>query len=280
MANKRLVQKASKKTSLPTVEASPAKGGGSRDNVGGEDSISLDESLTMVAGEGTSVTSKEDAIFGEVGDIFMVPMAKGADEVQVVKTLNAEKSNEKGKEKDKLKSQDSSRRASMALSQLSQSLSAAPAYGTSKKEGMGPPATPRKIVRSVSSSYPATSSVSAEVSIASTATSTRSGTTSPDKALGPGGTRFSARQAAKAASNAEAKSPSTSVDPSGSNKKASGEKEKTSAKKSESLSILKDCRIFVDVRTDDGEEAGSLFVEMLESLGAKVRFFVTPKSPS
>jgi len=41
----------------------------------------------------------------------------------------------------------------------------------------------------------------------------------------------------------------------------------------ESLKILHDCVIFVDVRTDDGDEAGSLFVEMLEGVGAKVHFF-------
>ncbi|KAI0684857.1 hypothetical protein C8T65DRAFT_593178 [Cerioporus squamosus] len=36
------------------------------------------------------------------------------------------------------------------------------------------------------------------------------------------------------------------------------------------LGVLKDCRIFVDVRTDEGDDAGGLFVEMLESLGAKI----------
>jgi hypothetical protein len=36
------------------------------------------------------------------------------------------------------------------------------------------------------------------------------------------------------------------------------------------LDILKDCVIFVDVRTEDGEDAGSLFVDMLRGLGAKV----------
>jgi hypothetical protein len=41
----------------------------------------------------------------------------------------------------------------------------------------------------------------------------------------------------------------------------------------ESLKILQDCVIFVDVRTDDGDEAGSLFVEMLEGVGAKVLSF-------
>jgi len=37
------------------------------------------------------------------------------------------------------------------------------------------------------------------------------------------------------------------------------------------LKFLKDCVVYVDVRTDDGDDAGSLFVEMLESAGAKVR---------
>jgi hypothetical protein len=36
------------------------------------------------------------------------------------------------------------------------------------------------------------------------------------------------------------------------------------------LDILKDCVIFVDVKTEDGEDAGSLFVDMLKGLGAKV----------
>ncbi|CCA72274.1 hypothetical protein PIIN_06208 [Serendipita indica DSM 11827] len=36
------------------------------------------------------------------------------------------------------------------------------------------------------------------------------------------------------------------------------------------LDILKDCIIYVDVRTEDGEDAGSLFVDMLRGLGAKI----------
>jgi hypothetical protein len=34
--------------------------------------------------------------------------------------------------------------------------------------------------------------------------------------------------------------------------------------------VLKDCIIFVDVRTEDGDDAGGLFVEMLKGLGARV----------
>ena len=34
--------------------------------------------------------------------------------------------------------------------------------------------------------------------------------------------------------------------------------------------VLKDCIVFVDVRTEDGDDAGGLFVEMLKRLGARV----------
>lgn len=37
-----------------------------------------------------------------------------------------------------------------------------------------------------------------------------------------------------------------------------------------SLDVLNKCTIFVDVKTEDGEDAGALFVDMLRSLGAKV----------
>ena len=40
--------------------------------------------------------------------------------------------------------------------------------------------------------------------------------------------------------------------------------------KPSSLKVLKSCTMFVDVRTDDGDDAGGLFVDMLKGLGAKV----------
>ncbi|KAF9652071.1 hypothetical protein BDM02DRAFT_3089975 [Thelephora ganbajun] len=40
-------------------------------------------------------------------------------------------------------------------------------------------------------------------------------------------------------------------------------------KKAPVLKILKSCVVFVDVRTDEGDEAGGLFVEMLKGLGAR-----------
>lgn len=37
-----------------------------------------------------------------------------------------------------------------------------------------------------------------------------------------------------------------------------------------SLDVLKDCIIFVDIRTEEGEDAAALFVDMLRALGARV----------
>ena len=39
-----------------------------------------------------------------------------------------------------------------------------------------------------------------------------------------------------------------------------------------SLDVLKNCIIFVDVRTEEGEDAAALFVDMLRGLGARVCF--------
>lgn len=47
----------------------------------------------------------------------------------------------------------------------------------------------------------------------------------------------------------------------------------SSVTKQSSLKVLKSCTIFVDVRTDDGDDAGGLFVDMLRGLGAKVCTF-------
>ncbi|KAH9946435.1 hypothetical protein B0H21DRAFT_883686 [Amylocystis lapponica] len=39
---------------------------------------------------------------------------------------------------------------------------------------------------------------------------------------------------------------------------------------SASMAVLKECTIFVDVRTDDGDNAGALFVDMLKGMGARI----------
>ena len=50
-------------------------------------------------------------------------------------------------------------------------------------------------------------------------------------------------------------------------------------KKAPVLKILKSCVVFVDVRTDEGDEAGGLFVEMLKGLGARVSPDLTHRIP-
>ncbi|KAF8518021.1 hypothetical protein BU17DRAFT_49342 [Hysterangium stoloniferum] len=37
-----------------------------------------------------------------------------------------------------------------------------------------------------------------------------------------------------------------------------------------SLDVLKNCIIFVDVRTEEGEDASALFIDMLRGLGARI----------
>ncbi|KAF8897084.1 hypothetical protein CPB84DRAFT_1781523 [Gymnopilus junonius] len=148
----------------------------------------------------------------------------------------------KGKEQSSSKLSDASRRVSMVSHALSQSLNMPPPPPHTRGL-MGPPATPPSGRRSASSSYPSTSA----------------GENSPST-----GTRSSAR-IAKAAEQMKTK-------PGADGHVSAGKKGLTPPPNPavEALKVLKDCVIFVDVKTDDGEEAGSLFVEMLEGVGARV----------
>jgi len=267
-ANRRLVQKASRKTTLPTVEASPVKGGSNNvlsGSVGSEDDILDSFSLTSGSGGLEGITAADN-----MNNMSSMPSSEENDRVHASGGIDGKKSAEKGKERERSKPKDSSRRASMALSQLSESLCTTSSSSPKAKVIMGPPATPRKVARSVSSTYPSPSKLVSEEPAAGTDITTATSSTSPDRSWGSGGKRSSARQAAKAALNAETKSPSMAGF-FGPAQKGGTDKEKLSARKAETWGVLKDCKIFVDVRTDDGEEAGSLFMEMLENLGAKVR---------
>ncbi|RDB25296.1 hypothetical protein Hypma_007549 [Hypsizygus marmoreus] len=223
-ARARSMQKASRKTSLPSVMASPVKGGGSDGTVADDD----DDDMAVVAGTGaeSSADSKKDV---------------SADVPTTGPTTS-----EKGKEKERPAEawrMNASMRVSLASQALSQSLSPLP----SKETGlMGPPATPagRSGMRSTSSSYPSTSSAGKAPERVSP--NTRSMTMALRSA--PGGLEKTRGGVGGHISSGK----------------------KTAAEAPESLKILKDCVIFVDVRTDDGDEAGSLFVEMLESVGARI----------
>jgi len=192
------VPKVSRKTSLPSVMASPIKGNGTADVV-----------------EEAEAYADESAV-----------------------PITAEKGHPARK--------SPSRRVSLASQALSQSLGSLPPKQT---KVMGPPATPpnrRPGLRSSSSSYPSSTS-SAFRQVTSNTTTVRSAPSAFGKVKGGVGGHVSGKPA-------EHTTTASSV-------------------VSESLKILDDCVIFVDVRTDDGDDAGSLFVEMLEGVGAKVCFF-------
>jgi len=221
VGGRRVVQKASRKTSLPSVVASPVKGGEQ------DPDATIPDYCMHDTGESAA------------GDVFLAPSSEPK--------KSSENSKGKGKEKDSTSDSwlsNASRRVSMASQALSQSLNSLPPPTIGGL--MGPPATPpgrRGGVRSSSSSYPSTSGASSG---------------SPTNTFG---TRSSARIAKAVASGLmQAGKKAASESPAGA----------STTSVPDSLKILKDCVIFVDVRTDDGDEAGSLFVEMLESVGAKV----------
>ena len=133
-------------------------------------------------------------------------------------------------------------RASSALHALSQSLSALPETPT-KLVAVGT----RTGLRSSSSMYHAASG---------------SGSGSGPKSAAD------LKHKGKVEEGADGAAPQRSV-PSKSEIAASPMEEGSAGKKS-ALKVLKKCAIFVDVRTDDGDDAGSLFVDMLKGLGARV----------
>lgn len=206
------VLKASRKTSLSSVMASPVKGNGTAGDV---EEAEMD-------------TSDFDPAHSSQTDVLSASSLATSGETEPPARNSP------------------SRRVSLASQALSQSLNSLPATQT---QVMGPPTTPRNRrpgLRSSSSSYPSTSSASH--SVASDTTALRSAPTAPGKVKGGIGGHVSSGR------SGEHVSASSSMVP-------------------ESLKILQDCVIFVDVRTDDGDEAGSLFVEMLEGVGAKVLSF-------
>ncbi|KAF5380535.1 hypothetical protein D9615_004724 [Tricholomella constricta] len=210
----RTLQKASRKTSLPSVMASPVKGGDGGDAT---DVAHNDEQEPEV---GSSTT-----VFADQG----LPL------------------NDKGKGKER--SADSwrsnaSRRVSLASQALSQSLNELPSKASPGL--MGPPMTPtRKGTRSASSTYP-----SSEAFMPSGGDGERLSPSTRSVTMGLRNAALSVSKSGAGTSKISAAS--------------------AASRATEALKVLKDCVIFVDVRTDDGDEAGSLFVEMLEGVGARI----------
>jgi hypothetical protein len=183
--------KVSQQTSLPSVMASPVKGGAG--------SSAIDDSDVEM--QAVEVTDAADVTIPDVSSLDDEALFGPSD------------TDGKGKEKAndvENRNKDRFRRASLAHEALSQSLNSLPIE--TPKEVMGPPATPprRAGLRSSSSTYPSSS-------VSSSAAATND----------------------------------------------TKEEKKT-------LKILQDCKVFVDVRNQDGQDVGSWFIDGLKDLGARV----------
>jgi hypothetical protein len=137
---------------------------------------------------------------------------------------------------------------------LSQSLSILPTAKPPTKGLMGPPPTPPG-VGNISNR-----STGSNASGASSA--------SPSQAGPSGATRSSARIARSASARATMKS---GTDGHASSSKGTADATSPLAPAPKTQKILDGCVIFVDVKTEAGDEAGSVFVTMLEDLGGRVR---------
>jgi hypothetical protein len=223
----------SKRTPLPMVLGSPVKGGQGADAM-------VDENEVGEAAR-TSVTE-------EASDNNSMASAN----ISTATVLVDDSAPTEGSGKGKLKETrpDASRRLSSLSYALSRSVNALPSANPPTKGLMGPPATPPSIGnRSTGSNASGASSAS------------------PSQAGPSGATRSSARIAKSAPALTKTKA-GTDGHASSSNKGAADASAPTPSP--ETRKILDGCVIFVDVKTEDGDEAGSVFVKMLEDLGARV----------
>jgi hypothetical protein len=240
VGKRRAFEKVSKKSSLPVVEASPVKGSESSRGVDGKpDELPLPSMNHMFPTTSTSLEKDSSRAAVPAVPVGVEPMNLQGSLIGDVDIPRAD-----GKVDDNLADagetelpdvwKDASRRASLASQFLQQTLAVLPST---------PP--------------PGSSKSTAVVRPPSSSQGTRSGlrsSSSLDVA--------SSESAPRAASNG----PEVRAHASHSDTTAVA----SSATKLSSLKVLKSCTIFVDVRTDDGDDAGGLFVDMLRGLGAKV----------
>ncbi|KAI0918908.1 hypothetical protein AcV5_001967 [Taiwanofungus camphoratus] len=223
LSQRRVVQKASRETSLPVVQGSPVKGGTKGEGCADAKDMGFDG----LPAENEQLAVFENPISTDAAGVYEAAMTQ----------IGSQVSDKSGTTH---RRDDASRRASLASQHLSQSLSSLPetppSFATSSQIS-APSTTPGKgkvILRAASSSYPSDSQ-----------TSTHNAPGATTKAAGSGA-HVSAKKVTESAN-----APVASGSPG-------------------SLAVLKECTIFVDVRTDDGDDAGALFVDMLKGMGARV----------
>jgi hypothetical protein len=233
VGKKRPFEKVSKKSSLPVVEGSPVKACGSMQTLD-SDEPPLPSTTEILAA--TLSSRKEDNDQEEAPAVMAAVEPMNLQDViaEHVSVLGFDKSSaEDGQAESADMWKDASRRASLASQFLQQTLAVLPSTPPpAKASGSKLKATER----SQSSSQ-----------------RTRSGLRS-----GSNSDVVSSRSAPRTLPNGPVVSAHVS-------------KPSSTTATSSSLKVLKSCTIFVDVRTDDGDDAGGLFVDMLKGLGAKVR---------
>ena len=259
----RVFARASKKTSLPVVEGSPVKPGGSAD---GGDGDGEGEQEGRVNEEGASLI--ERAVERQRGGAAAEDEAKagpfgaagearpGHPDATATNAGTGETTDPPARAGTSMQApsavplkRDNSRRASLAL-RLMRDQIAHPS----------PQAAPQTPVASGSGSANA---VAQEGSSADSAPPKRP----------PSAYRFNLRERPepKSAPAALKRSASGSGAHVGRGKRVSAEGEGEGGTPERMRGVLRECTVFVDVRTDDGDDAGALFVDMLADMGAKVR---------
>ena len=240
IGKRRAFEKVSKKSSLPVVEASPVKGSENPRGVDGSpDELPLPSMSHMLPTASTSGEKDSGVSAVPVGVEPMNLQEAFLGHVDIPKADRKMDGNLSDAGEAELSDvwKDASRRASLASQFLQQTLAVLPSTPT-----------------------PGSSKSTAVVRPPPSSQGTRSGLRSSNS-LDVAGSRR--------APGARSNGPDVRALDSHSGPTAVA----LSATKPSSLKVLKSCTIFVDVRTDDGDDAGGLFVDMLRGLGAKVCIF-------
>ena len=243
----RVGDRASKKTTLPVVAGSPVKGTGATGDVDGDDR-EAGKRESRLSWNGAKDVADEEDVFGSQ-DVVM-------------QDVSAESLTGGGGSAASHK--PSPPVAAHANSAIEVDLTSSPISVDKGKQRAVPPST----LNPASSALHALSESLSSLPQTPTppkpkAVGTRTGLRSSSAATGKESPALAGSGSAGPGGNSDVHGsggagPSGTVDGSGGVKKSS-------------LKILKRCAIFVDVRTEQGDDAGSLFVDMLKGLGAKVR---------
>lgn len=256
--------KASRKTSLETVEGSPVKNMLSNPNQRSATTVGLENDDTSMQGEsGTSQSAENHSLpldatncaVEQEDNTFGCAKENGQD-----RNDGSDSAQDQHKELKVISKLNASRRASMAFSALSHSLlspdvaaypgSSGNIQGSEQPSSANKPRSPNEIYRAPSSR---------PIRAAALRSFTSSSMNDP--------TRSKSQFAHKVSAESPNISEPDSETPAGDTKKKSAT---ALSNLSCSLNVLKKCKIFVDIRSDEGEDAGALFVDMLRGLGAKV----------